>query len=298
MKKSLLADRVFNRPLLINAAKANIIAPFLASEILGDGVTVNQYQGAVEPVPEIHAGMLGRSMGPGIDATREQDLPRTSNGVGLIAVEGTLINKGAWVGSNSGETSYQGLMRQIAEARDDESIKAVVFEIDSYGGEVAGCADCGSAIADLSVEKPTIAICTDHAYSAAYWLASQCRQIILPEAGGVGSIGVISLHVNYRGWLKKEGMEITVVAAGEHKADGHPYDALPEAVRDTWMEEFEILRNQFADAVAAGRGERFDKNAALASEAKTYLGHAAVKAGLADQVARPSEAFAAFVELF
>lgn len=298
MKKSLLADRVFNRPLLVAGSKANIIAPFLAEEILGNNVVVNNFSDASVNALQKHAGKLGTSEENSIDKTLEQSVPRTNNGVGLIAIEGTLINKGGWIGSYSGETTYQGLMRQIAEARADEAIKAVVFEIDSYGGEVAGCSDCGAAIADLSKEKPTLAICTDHAYSAAYWLASQCNQIIIPASGGVGSIGVISLHVNYKDWLKKEGLEVSILAAGEHKADGHPYDKLPDAVREEFLAESEIVRNQFAQAVADGRGSRFSKKSALASEAKCFMGEAAVEAGLADLVARPSEAFANFVKMF
>lgn len=299
MKKTLLFDRAFNTPLLVHAGKANILAPVLAREILGaSDVVVVSAAAEVQP-PDRHAGKLGRTGDETLaERVRDQLVPRTRNGVGLIAVEGTLINKGGWIGTNSGETSYQGLMRQITEARDDPAIKAVVFEFDTFGGEVAGCADCGAAIADLSKEKPTIAILTDHSFSAGYWLASQCRQIVLPAAGGCGSIGVITMHVDYSAYLESEGVKVTVLTAGEHKADGHPYAELPEAVRDEWLAELELLRNQFADAVAAGRGKRFDKNAALATEARCFLGEDAVKAGLADTVARPSEAFNAFVRMF
>jgi ClpP class serine protease len=62
--------------------------------------------------------------------------------------------------------------------------------------------------------------------------------------------------------------------------------------------EFEIVRAQFAAAVAAGRGSRFDINAALASEAACFMGEEAVKQGLADAVAQPSAAFEAFVREF
>ena len=57
-------------------------------------------------------------------------------------------------------------------------------------------------------------------------------------------------------------------------------------------------RELFATAVGRYRGSRLDKSAALATEADSYRGADAVAAGLADVVARPSEAFAAFLSAF
>jgi transposase len=65
-----------------------------------------------------------------------------------------------------------------------------VFEVDSLGGELAGAFETADLIARLSAEKPTLAILTDHALSAGYLLASAARQIIMPEHGRAGSIGV------------------------------------------------------------------------------------------------------------
>jgi len=299
MKKALLMGRAFGCPLLLAGSKANIIAPVLAQEILGESVTVNQFTGnGTEFVPEIHACSLGQTGAHRVDRRGEECVPRTNNGVGLISVEGTLINKGGWIGSYSGETSYQGLMRQISEAREDDDVKAVVFEFDSFGGEVAGCDDCGAAIADLTAEKPTIAILTDHAYSAAYWLASQCRTIALPTLGGAGSIGVIMMHLNVGAMLERMGQEVTIIASGDRKADGSPYASLPDSVKEKWQTEADLIRSDFCAAVGHGRGKRFGIKSAYATEANTFLGKVAKQMGLVDFVGRPSEIFDGFVEQF
>ena len=70
--------------------------------------------------------------------------------------------------------------------------KGVVFEVDSFGGELAGAFETTDLIARLSAEKPTLAILTDHTLSAAYLLASAARQIIIPEYGRAGSIGALA----------------------------------------------------------------------------------------------------------
>ncbi len=291
-----VAGMVFNTPLLIHPTKGDILVRAFAPELFGSqSVVVNaEISDDVSP-PEIHAGVLGKSGEYRADMMHGQLVRRTANGVGIIPIEGTLIHKGGWTGSYSGQTSCQGLMAQVNEARQDPSIKGAVFEIDSFGGAVSGIEDVAVEMKALSSEKPTIAICTDHAFSAAYWLASQCRQIFLPKSGGVGSIGVIWMHTNFEKALEKAGVEVSILTAGANKADGNPYQALPDGVRDEIIGELEVVRQQFAEGVGAGRGKRLSAKQALATEARTFPGDAAVKAGLADAVARPSEAYEAFV---
>ncbi|MCP4936104.1 MAG: S49 family peptidase [bacterium] len=294
-----VAGMVFNTPLLVHPAKADILLRAFVPELFGaQSIVVNATEIDEVTPPEFHAGILGKSGEFFADWTRDQLVRRTTNGVGVIAIEGTLVHKGGSIGSYSGETSYQGLMAQIVEARQDPSIRGVVFEVDSFGGAVSGIDDLAAEMRALSDEKPTIAICTDHAYSAAYWLACQCRQVVIPSAGGVGSIGVIWMHTNFEQALEKAGIEVSILTAGINKADGNPYQALPDAVREEIIGELDVVRHQFAKGVAAGRGKRFTARQALATEAKCFPGEAAVAAGLADAVARPSEAYQAFVSAF
>ena len=66
--------------------------------------------------------------------------------------------------------------------------RRAVFEIDSFGGMAnGGLRGGGSNPCFVKGQMPTVAILTDYAYSAGYLLASQARQIIIPEFGGTGS---------------------------------------------------------------------------------------------------------------
>ena len=64
------------------------------------------------PVSEEEGGR-GRSIEP---------FSLTRQGVGVITVTGTLINRGAFVGSYSGETSYEGIKHQLARAAADSPV--------------------------------------------------------------------------------------------------------------------------------------------------------------------------------
>lgn len=281
-----LAARAYDRPLMMEARAAAAIEPVLR-------------QLFVNGAPEKMAGVLGESVyyetgEDGWPRRARQLVPRVGK-VGVIAVEGTLVHKGAWLGTHCGMTSYQALSDQIAECRADPSITGIVFEFDTPGGEVSGAFDCAAALRELSAEKETLAICTDMAYSAGYLLASQCRQIVVPPSGGVGSIGVITMHVDMSKALADAGVAVTIIAAGAHKADGNPYEPLPADVRNRIEAEVEEARVMFAEAVQEGRGSRLTAEAALETEAQCFGGVMAVNAGLADLAMSPKAAFEAFV---
>ena len=119
-------------------------------------------------------------------AIAERDHALSVDGIALIPIEGTLVHKGAYVGAYSGRTSYEGLQAQVLRAMRNPAIKGVVFEVDSFAGELAGAFETADLIARLSTEKPTLAILTDHALSAGYLLASAARQIIIQNTGAPG----------------------------------------------------------------------------------------------------------------
>lgn len=294
-----VASRVFNTPVAVHPGKAAAILAGLGGRIVGGNVEIDggaplhhvAFEGGRPSM-----GRLGDPLGQRVEASRE--LTRVGT-VAVIPIEGTLVHKGKWLGTDSGETSYEGLWAQITAAHRDPSIEGVVFEIDSCGGEVSGAFDVAEAIHELSADKPTLSILTDHAYSAGYLLASAARGIVMPLSGGCGSIGVITLHVDYAAALEEAGIKVTVLAAGAHKADGNPFEALPEAVAARIRGQLEALRTAFAEAVGRYRGTRLSAAAALATEARDFdASDDPVGAGLVDAVARPSEAFAAFVAEF
>ncbi|MCA0247680.1 MAG: S49 family peptidase [Proteobacteria bacterium] len=296
-----VASRVFNTPVAVHPGKAAAILAGLGGRIVGGGIEIDG-SAALHHVafeggrPSVSMGRLGDPLGQRIEASRE--LTRVG-AVAVIPIEGTLVHKGKWLGTDSGETSYEGLWAQITAAHRDPSIEGVVFEVDSCGGEVSGAFDVAEAIHELSADKPTLSILTDHAYSAGYLLASAARAIVMPLSGGCGSIGVITMHVDYAAALEEAGIKVTVLAAGAHKADGNPFEALPKDVAAKIRGQIEALRTAFAEAVGRYRGRRLSAADALATEARDFdASDDPVAAGLVDSIARPSEAFAAFVAEF
>lgn len=292
-----LFARAFNTPLMIHEDKAYAILTGLGIRLAGDTIELPPsaalWDHAATP-GTIVAGTLDDGLGQRVAARGGQFFSRVGS-VALIGIEGTLVHKGAWLGQSSGSTSYQGLQTQIMRAMNDPTITGVAFEVDSGGGEVPGVFQTADMIAALSQVKPTMAILTDHALSAAYLLASQTRQIAVPPTGLVGSIGAMRIHVDMTGVAEKQGAKVTVVRSGARKAEGHPMMPLGEESLAAMQASVDSARRAFADTVGRGRGQRLTAGKAMATEAAIYEGPKAVEAGLADVVAHPIPAFRAFV---
>lgn len=295
-----IASRAFNTPLLVEPAKAQAFLVGLGARVLGGQIVLSS--AAIDhPQAPRASGAAPRAsiLEDGVGRRRRErgaQLYPVVDGVAVIDVTGTMVHRGSWIGESSGVTSYEGINAQLNAVEDDPSARGVALELDTFGGEVAGCFDTGDRIRSIRAKKPVWAFVSESAYSAGYALASQADRIILPRTGGVGSIGVLSMHVDYSQQLEDEGIVVTMIHSGAHKVDGNPYETLPELVRAEWQSRADQLRQLFAETVAAGRGDRFNAAAALATEARCFMGQEAVAAGLADEVSDLRTSFAAFRE--
>ncbi|MBC9248331.1 S49 family peptidase [Paracoccus sp. 11-3] len=298
MHHAQIAQRAFDTPLMIAPAKALAFLSGLGPRITGQEIS---FDAAVAEPDLIDARQTARASLIGGDLAQRHgdnaDAPfPIIDGVAVIAIAGTLVHRGAWIGQSSGLTSYEGLAAQIDAAVSDSAIRGIALEIDSFGGEVAGAFDLADRIRAARAAKPVHAFLAEHALSAGYALASQATRITLPRTGAAGSIGVITMHTDMSGMLAQKGVAVTLIHAGARKADGNPYAALPEGIRDRLQAELEDLRILFAETVAAGRGAKLSKDAALATDAAILRGAPAVDAGLADAVADPRAAFRTFAD--
>lgn len=183
-------------------------------------------------------------------------------------------------------------MPAFRAAVSDDTVKSIVFDCDSPGGNVAGIAEAAAEIFAARGVKPMTAVVNPQCSSAAYYLASQCDEIVASPSSLLGSIGVYLLHVDYSKSLELAGITPTYIYAGDHKVDGNPYEPLSEAARIDRQSKVDTWYGEFVDAVARGRGVTAAVVKAQFGGGREMLPAEAVKAGLADRVAT----FAAVLE--
>lgn len=265
-----VADRVLNRPLLITRDKAQVILSVLAGRIGVNSPEASRFEGANFAVDE--------------DGRVRARPYRVSGSVAIITITGSLVNRGAWVGASSGLTSYEGIGHQLKSALADPAIQSVILDMHSPGGEAVGAFETAALVRQLAAKKRTVAIVNGMAASAAYAIPSGASEIVTTETGISGSIGVVLLHADFSRQLDRDGITPTLIHAGAHKVDGNPFEPLSADVRDDLQSEVNAFYDAFLATVEKGRGKRLTAAMAKATEARTYIGQAAVDVGLADRV--------------
>lgn len=286
-----IADRVLNRPLMILPDKLAMIASVLDGRINIDATEIRAREISL---PEADA-----LMGTGPEASRyvgqfeasdpnDPKSPRkpyrtTAEGVAIIPVIGSLVNRGGWLDAMSGITSYEKLKFQISAAAADPDVTSILLDIDSPGGEAVGAFEVGDVVHDAAQKKEVVAVVNGLMASAAYAIGAQASRIVTTSSGISGSIGVVMLHADYSVAIANRGIKPTLIHAGARKVDGNPYTPLTDDVKAELKGEIDRFYDLFVTGVAVGRAGMSEEQI-RATEARTYIGADAVAVGLADAV--------------
>lgn len=253
-----LASRLYGTPLLLARAKLDVIL-----SVLGERVNWPESDLAAPSLPKR----------PAID---------TPVGIALIPVVGSLVRRTVGLDPASGFTSYAEIAGMVDAALADPSVEGIVLDIDSPGGEAGGVFELGERIRAADGVKPVWALASDTAFSAAYAIGCSASRLLVSRTGGVGSIGVIAMHVDQTARDAQQGYRYTPITAGDHKNDFSPHEKLGPEAHARLQAEVDRLYAMFVDHVAVMR--KLDTDAVRATEAGIYFGADAVANGLADAV--------------
>lgn len=271
-----VAARVFDTPLLIARSKLDALLSVLGPRLGFDASAAS---------PKLYDDEEDGGIVLATDAS--ETAYTVIDGVALIAVHGTLVQRSSWIDAFSGLRSYEDVSSALAQALADPSVGAIVLDIDSPGGEVAGAFDCADAIFAARGEKPIVAVANELALSGGYLVACAADEVIIPQAAVVGSVGVVWTHVDYSQQNAMIGVAVTHLFKGRHKVDGNPDEPLSEQAKTSIGDDLGRIYDLFVAAVVRNRGLEMD--AVVATQADIYRGQAAVEIGLADRIGTLNE---------
>ncbi|HHN8366737.1 S49 family peptidase [Morganella morganii] len=269
-----LAQKLFNTPLAIHPQKAEVIVSSLTERL---GIT------------QIRSTMMEDDDGYFSRKARKDSGYDVLEGVAVIPVYGTLVQKLGTLRPYSGMTGYDGIRRVFLTAVNDPEVKGICLDIDSPGGEVAGCFDLVDLIYAERGKKPIHAILSENAFSAAYAIASAADKIYVPRTGGVGSVGVIVIHCDWSQRIKDDGLKVSIITYGNRKAESNPYVALSDEAKAAIQHDVDEMGRLFVSTVSRNRG--LSETVIRNTQAACYLAAEGVQMGLADVVASPDVAF-------
>jgi protease-4 len=136
--------------------------------------------------------------------------------IAVIDVSGLILGS-AW--DSGGYGMVQHIKRQLRQAGENRTVRAVIIRVDSPGGEVMASDEISQAIKEFQKKyrKPAVASFGGVAASGGYYVAAPCQWIVANELTLTGSIGVIMQGYNYRGLMDKVGVRPEVFKSGKFK---------------------------------------------------------------------------------
>lgn len=216
-----------------------------------------------------------------------------------IPVKGVLLHNfpyalGDWA------TGYEYIWEAFKRGCGDYAtgtVKGIALICDTPGGMVAGCFDAVDKMVAMKekVGVPVRAFAHESAYSAGYAIATVADHIAVSRTGGVGSIGVVTSHVDMSGAYDKAGIKVTFIVSDPSKVEGNPTEPLSADAKARIQARIDELYGIFVAAVARSRGlEESVIRGTL--KAHCYTATQSTSNGLADSVGSLEDATSAFAE--
>lgn len=202
----------------------------------------------------------------------------------IIGLYGPMMSQAEALQAISGATSTREFASLVRRAADDPNVNEIILDIDSPGGSVTSIDTAGEAVRYAATRKPVTAVTEGMMASAAYWVGSQATRVVASANAMVGSISVITSHMDASGWYEAEGLNPTILATGAKKAVGNDTGPLDDAARAELMRVAQAYHDQFVAAVAQGRGITPDRVQAEWADGRVETGTVARQIGMVDEI--------------
>jgi len=187
------------------------------------------------------------------------------DGALLLKLDGRIVEQPAEVnpfaalsggGDDNHEFRLRDVVRALDKAKDDKQVKAVVLDLDSFGGGYpAALNEVADAIGRVrAAGKPVLSYATTYTDSA-YRLAANASEVWESPMAGTLFMGPGGSQLYYKGLIDKLGVNAHVYRVGKYKSYVEPYtrtEASPEAKEEVQV-LYNVLFGQWKEAIGKAR---------------------------------------------
>lgn len=213
-----------------------------------------------------------------------------SRKLAVIYADGEIVRSG-------GDIVGEKLARTIAAVRADSTVKAVVFRVNSPGGEVVAADMIRREIELLRKDKPVVASYGGYAASGGYLISAGCDRIFTDNTTLTGSIGVFGMVPSFGNAIRKDLLVTPVqVGTSAHSGMSQGISPLSDEELEWYQAEIESIYVDFVGVVADGRDMDVEVVDSLA-QGRVWSGREAIGLGLADERGTLLDAIDCAVEL-
>ena len=214
--------------------------------------------------------------------------------IAVIDVRGTITSDPETFGTSV--ASSGNIVKLIRAAKDDDSVKAIIIDLDTPGGEVTASDEIYHELKICG--KPVVAMMNSMAASGGYYVACGANKIVANRNTLTGSIGVIISSVNVAELLEWAKVKPEFYTSGKMKAMLNPATPTTEeeekVIRTLVMDVYE----DFAGIVAEARNIPLEKiTKGELGDGRVFDGKQALENGLVDELGYFSTAEDAAIKL-
>jgi capsid assembly protease len=199
-------------------------------------------------------------------------------GVAVIDVIGPIFRYANLFTEFSGGATISSLARDFNTALNDPQVKAIILNVDSPGGEIAGVGEFAKMVFDARARKPIVAYVGGLGASAAYWIASAAGEIIADATAMLGSIGVVAAVPNPD---KRSARDVEFVSSQSPRKRPNPNTESGKGQIQALVDDLAAV---FIADVAKHRAVSVDTVLQKFGEGAVLVGKKAVALGLADRM--------------
>lgn len=212
--------------------------------------------------------------------------------VGVIAIAGTTVDGSAGWMMNYGVVGYDDIRNALVAAIQNPNIGAIMLNVASGGGHVAGVHESAKLIKRVDGIKPVITYTGSNMLSAALWQGVAGRKIIASETAEVGSIGILMVSRENSKMMEQMGITTTVVRAGKYKALANSNEPLSKTGKELLEKNAQAYYDIFMPWVAENRKSPVAVADGKYGQGLTFVGKQALDVGLIDKVGNYEDALA------
>lgn len=213
-----------------------------------------------------------------------RDLGFTRYGsVGIVQLTGLITTSGfeRWLFDG---TTPDDVVRGLRAAIADPDVTTIVLLVDSPGGYADLVQETAAEVRRLREIKPITAIARCSMHSAAYWIASACKEVVATPSACVGSIGTFMLHMGVSRMLDQAGIDPTYIASDPQKVEMQPEVPLSSDAEAFWQSYIDAHNRVFVADVAIGRGISAATVRANFGNGRSFDAPEALRRGLIDRI--------------
>lgn len=212
--------------------------------------------------------------------------------VAIINVKGSMVSGRAGWMAYFGLCGYDDVREALTAAVYNAQVGSILFDVDTNGGDVKGVHELAQFVEKVGKVKPTYTYASGNMCSAGVWAFSGTKRLFASATSELGSIGILMIHKEVTKALAQEGVKVTVIRAGKHKAAGNPYEVLSEEAKNQMERRAQALYDVFLPLVAENRGVNVQVADNKFGQGVVFVGQEAVAAGLFDEIGTLEDAYA------